>query len=322
MKYIAALLLFPFFVFSQTTEMKVMDDGVLVPQIDHTTIITPDNGQMVYDHLTATFWFYNGTEWIEVGNDDDRDETNELQEMTVSVEGDTVYLSGGNYIIVPGASDANYIKDFEGNLYTAVDIDGQIWLEENMRTRYYNDGTPIPLVELDSEWDDYSTLEFDGSCWFDNDSTAYHEFGMLYNWGVIDSTINNDKNVCPVGFDIPTYQQILDLRQYARNLFGGNAGGIKLKLPPGDYWDSTPAFPFGGPGDNETGFSAIGSGFRDYFDGSFEDNKRETLIFSRTEEVGNEDEVWMLQLEHSDWEADIFAREKGHGGTIRCIKIE
>lgn len=321
MKFFLAFLFLPLISFSQSIEMKVMDQGVLIPQADHSMIISPENGQMVYDHLTTTFWFYNGVEWIEVGNDNDTDDTNELQEMTVSVEGDTVYLSGGNYIIVPGSSDANYIKDFEGNVYNQIDINGQIWLEESMRTRYYNDGTPIPLVELDSEWDDYFNTPFEGSCWFDNDSLANHEFGMLYNWGVIDSTLNGNRNVCPEGFDIPTHQDFLDLRQYARDLFGGNAGGIKLKLPPGDFWDFTPSFPFGGPGDNETGFAAKGSGIRDHNDGSFDEIKGRVMFFSRTEEVGNEDEVYVLRLIYDDWEADVFSQRKGYGSSIRCIKM-
>jgi len=318
---IPVLLLVSFVVYGQSPEMKVMNDGILIPQADHTSITTPADGHMVYDETTATFWYYNGTEWLEIGNDMDKDSTNELQEMTVSVEGDTVYLSGGNYIIVPGSSDANYIKDYDGNVYNEVVVGDQVWLLENMHTTHYRDGTPIPKVEDASVWDDYYTSPFDGFCWFDNDSTTYQKFGALYNFGVVDSTVNGNKNICPVGFDVPTQADIVALRQYARDLFGGNAGAIKLKLPPGEYWNPTLAFPFGGPGDNESGFAAVGSGFRNQY-GVFEENKGITYFLTRTATTTNNGEVFVLRMFDDDWEADIFDTNRSYGMAIRCIKLD
>ncbi len=136
----------------------------------------------------------------------DKDPINELQTISTSTEGDTMYLSDGNWLIIPGISDANYIKDFDGNVYNEVDINGQIWLLKNLKTTHYNDGTPIPEIENATDWDDWNlswngsefTDVYDAYCWYNNDSTTYSKFGALYNWGVADSTINGGKNACPV----------------------------------------------------------------------------------------------------------------------------
>ena len=49
--------------------MKVMPDGVVIPKADHTAIVLEENGQMVYDTVTKSVWYFNNTIWKEVGSD-------------------------------------------------------------------------------------------------------------------------------------------------------------------------------------------------------------------------------------------------------------
>ncbi|MBK6823654.1 MAG: hypothetical protein IPG87_11890 [Saprospiraceae bacterium] len=36
------------------------------------------------------------------------------------------------------------VTDFEGNIYDTVVIGKQTWLKQNLRSKYYSDGVPIP----------------------------------------------------------------------------------------------------------------------------------------------------------------------------------
>jgi len=49
--------------------LKIMPDGVVIPKADHTAIVLEENGQMVYDTVTKSVWYFNNTVWKEVGSD-------------------------------------------------------------------------------------------------------------------------------------------------------------------------------------------------------------------------------------------------------------
>jgi len=49
------------------TEIKV--DGLLIPRVDRNTVNSPSLGQLIFDTTTDRFWFYDGTQWLEVDND-------------------------------------------------------------------------------------------------------------------------------------------------------------------------------------------------------------------------------------------------------------
>ena len=202
---------------------------------------------------------------------------------------------------------------------------------ENLKTTHYNDGTPIPKIELASDWDDWAaswngteyTDVFDAYCRYNNDSTTYNKFGALYNWGVADSTINGGKNACPVGYEVPTDAQINTLMLYSGSFIGGglNSAGVAIKLTQGEFWDNSLPFPFGSRGTNETGFAAVGSGYRDENNGSFSSNKQHNWLWSRT--GGINQTVHTYRIRYNEPEVDDYTdRIGGQGSTIRCIKEE
>lgn len=49
----------------QAQHMKVMPDGVVIPKGDHTVVVFPENGQMLYDTVSNSVWFYNNSIWLE-----------------------------------------------------------------------------------------------------------------------------------------------------------------------------------------------------------------------------------------------------------------
>ena len=82
--------------------------------------------------------------------------------------------------------------DGDGNNYSVVQIGTQMWMEENLKTTKYNDGTNIPNVIDNDTWWNLSTP---GYCWYYNDITNKNLYGALYNW----FTVNTDK-LAPKGW--------------------------------------------------------------------------------------------------------------------------
>ena len=88
--------------------------------------------------------------------------------------------------------------DGDGNTYTTIQIGNQVWTVENLRTTSYANGTGIPHVTCESEWQDLSDPAY---CWYDNDSGQ--GYGALYNWWMVET---NSQNIAPADWRVPTDQ--------------------------------------------------------------------------------------------------------------------
>jgi len=64
-------------------------------------------------------------------DDEDSNPSNELQHFSVSMEGDTLFLSQTNFVIIPGisfanSSDSETVTDMDGNVYQTINIGSQV----------------------------------------------------------------------------------------------------------------------------------------------------------------------------------------------------
>jgi len=144
-------------------------------------------------------------------------------------------------------TEADVVKDIDGNSYHYVTIGTQVWFKENLRTTTLNDGTDIPLVTDNTEWAALSTMAYS---WYDNNSSAYKNvYGALYNW----YTVNTGK-LCPEGWHVPSHSEFVVLADF----FGGKdiAGG-KMKEAGFEHWKD----PNEGA-TNEGDFTGLGQGQR------------------------------------------------------------
>ena len=145
------------------------------------------------------------------------------------------------------------IADIDGNGYNTVTIGTQVWMTENLKTIKYNDGTSIPLVTDYTSWQ--QVLSAPAYCWYNNDELTFKDaYGALYNWYAVDDSSNGGKNVCPIGWHVPTDEEWTTLTTY---LGGESVAGGKLKETGTIHW----LFPNTGA-TNETGFTALPSGYR------------------------------------------------------------
>jgi uncharacterized protein (TIGR02145 family)/uncharacterized repeat protein (TIGR02543 family) len=142
------------------------------------------------------------------------------------------------------------VTDIDGNVYKSVLIGNQRWMAENLKTRRYRDGTAIPRVTGNAAW---SALSTPGYCWYNNDSATYNAaYGILYNW----YAAAESRKIAPVGWHVPSDAEWDSLANY---LGGPNIAGGKLKEAGTTHW-----FSINNGATNETNFSALPGGWRNY----------------------------------------------------------
>jgi uncharacterized protein (TIGR02145 family) len=206
------------------------------------------------------------------------------------------------------------VKDIDNNRYDIVTIGGQTWMAENLKTTRYNDGTVIPLITDSVSWTTASNNGAAAYCWYDNAASNLITYGALYNWYAIDMLSNGNKNVCPIGWHIPTDVEWDILRDHLDPAASGNtniAGG-KMKEAGLAHWNS----PNTGA-TNDSGFSGLPGGLR-YNVGTFFFIGFHPYWWSSTE--NNTTSAWDRLLGYS---ADVVYRglsNKGSGLSVRCLR--
>jgi uncharacterized protein (TIGR02145 family) len=128
---------------------------------------------------------------------------------------------------------ANQVRDLDGNIYHPLKIGGQVWLEENLKTTKYNDGTTIPFKDIQADWSAANLASSPAYCWYNNDILNKNIYGGLYNFYALDSIYNGGKNLCPIGWHVPSFSEWNTLI----NFLGGTslAGGL-LKESGFSHW--------------------------------------------------------------------------------------
>jgi uncharacterized protein (TIGR02145 family) len=175
---------------------------------------------------------------------------------------------------------AGSVTDYEGNIYFTVQIGDQSWMAMNLRSTRYADGSSIPLVESSSGWGALAAKD-KAYCWVFNSTTNRDKYGGLYTWaaamngsGSSDVNPSGVQGVCPDGWHLPSHAEWVALSDF---LGGENVAGGKLKEESTANWTD----PNTGA-TNESGFSAVPSGFR-RDDGSFMGQGGEGTFWTATE---------------------------------------
>lgn len=219
-------------------------------------------------------------------------------------------FSGGLYksifMLVPTQSQTitfNFVScvDAENNNYSVVQIGNQIWMAENLNTTKYRNGDSIPNITDGSEWYWLTTHAY---CNYSNNPLNSSIYGRLYNLYAIKDT----RNICPLGWHIPSKSELDTLYAF----LGGYFGGGKLKDKCSMLWLS----PNTGA-TNEYGFSAIPSGMRTC-GGAFEYIDGLGSWWSITEIDPNNNYYFGVWNYNSIFFTSNHSNTYGH--SVRCIK--
>jgi|GEM_PF-4858802 len=215
------------------------------------------------------------------------------------------------------------VLDGDGNSYETVTIGDQTWLQTNLVTTSFNDGTEIFLAEENLIWENFGFPSF---CWPHN-KEIYKDsvYGAYYNAYV---TIHESKNVCPVGYRIPKTEDwdvlFASIQPNGQNTVSWDTGaeednilGGILKATSTNYWRN----PNIGAIDY-FGFSLVGAGFRNS-DGSFIWAPEGDFgkAFSYSPAINQQNELCVVKAENNI--ANIVAHRftgPSNGLPIRCIQ--
>jgi uncharacterized protein (TIGR02145 family) len=106
--------------------------------------------------------------------------------------------------IINGNDRSNTVMDVEGNVYRTVKIGNQEWTMENLRTKKYNDGSPILTMTSQTAWDSCFENLTAAYCFYNNtaNSDSSKKFGALYNWYAV-----NTGKLAPAGWHAPTDEE-------------------------------------------------------------------------------------------------------------------
>jgi uncharacterized protein (TIGR02145 family) len=228
----------------------------------------------------------------------------------------TVRVSNGN---LPNATSngalvtvisTGAVTDTDGNVYDAVTIGTQVWTVQNLKTRKYNDGAPIPLVTDNAAW---AALTTPGYCWYENETPAglskrtqipTNIYGALYNGYAVSTG-----KLAPKGWHVPTDSDWITLTTF----LGGEsvAGGPLKEAGTADF-----ASPNVGA-TNSTGFTALPCGTRS-IDGTYYGVYNDGDWWSST--VYNITSPWSCNMNCRSAAATRNASNFIDGYSVRCVK--
>jgi uncharacterized protein (TIGR02145 family) len=212
---------------------------------------------------------------------------------------------GKKYIV---QMDVPTVTDGDSNVYGTITIGTQTWMASNLKTTKYNDGTSITYVTDQSTW--YASIA-GAWCDYENTSSNSTTYGKLYNWYAVDNNeatkaaSNGGKNICPVGWHVPTDAEWTTLTDY---LGGLSVAGDKLKETGTTHWISNTA------ATNSSGFTALPGGSR-FYDGMWKNT------------LGTSGRWWcsgtsayFRQITSTSSNVATSTGTKSFGHSVRCVK--
>lgn len=229
---------------------------------------------------------------------------------TVSVKVEDVSLSSGiNFTSIgsPVGVFQNNISDVEGNTYKTVIIGTQTWMAENLKVSKYSEGTTIPNITDNTQWQNNTTGAW---AYYNNDAANNAKYGKLYNWYAVSKTTNGNKNVCPTGWHVPTDAEWTVLTDY---LGGESVAGGKMKEVGATSWNSPNT-----DATNTSLFTGLPGGYRDY-DGNYDGIGGLGGWWSSTESGTND--AWGRGLDYGNGNANRDdSGSKRYGLSVRCLR--
>lgn len=106
----------------------------------------------------------------------------------------------GTTIVVKKEAARETMSDVDGKKYFTVTIGKQTWMASNLTVQHYRNGDPIEIVTDNKTW---TSTKAGAACYYNNDKELDFGVDLFYNT----YTINDDRNVCPVGWHIPSPEE-------------------------------------------------------------------------------------------------------------------
>ena len=101
-------------------------------------------GLLVFDTDTGSFWFYNGTAWVNLSTpDDDGDPTNELQALSYDPDNKILTLDNGGNVDLSGLDDASAAAAAQAAIDTHLADDQDLDPSNELQALSYDPATKV-----------------------------------------------------------------------------------------------------------------------------------------------------------------------------------
>jgi uncharacterized protein (TIGR02145 family) len=241
--------------------------------------------------------------------------------ILVALAGAGIWFFAGNIAktnndLIPVRSGIAFVDPRDNQVYRTVTIGSQTWMAENLKAVKFNDGTPIPMIKDEKEWEN---MQSPGYCWYGNNKKMNRDvYGALYNWFAV-----NTGKLCPVGWHVPSSDEWLKLKMFAGDSIDWIArgdtvpieeiAGRKLKEPSNMFWETTENI----YSTDEFGFSALPAGDRTIY-GAFWGIGQQGCWWSSTEDSRQDGKN--VEMNYNSNSLIEIQQYKQFGMSVRCIK--
>jgi uncharacterized protein (TIGR02145 family) len=224
----------------------------------------------------------------------------------------------GTITVTTACGSVSSVPDYDGNAYATVSIGTQCWTTSNLKVTKYNDGTAIPDETANTGgWGGLNTgarTDYTGATGIPLGQTYVSTYGYLYNWyaakGIATAGSPTYKNICPIGWHVPTDTEWFTLTNYLGTTPPGNA----MKSTGTTYWSSQSTGT-----NNSSGFSALPGGSR-VNDGSFSNIRTNAFFWSDAEDSSSSNNGYSRRLATNNGDVTRFSSNKSTGASVRCLK--
>jgi uncharacterized protein (TIGR02145 family) len=208
------------------------------------------------------------------------------------------------------------LVDIDGNSYPTIvtNCNNQTWIQKNLNTSKYSDGTIIPQVSDLSTWQQATTGAW---CYYANNSTNGITYGKMYNWYAVAGIHNAAsatnpalrKKLAPTGWHIPNNSE---WQAFIGCLGGESVAGGKMKSTGTSLWQAPNT-----DASNSSGFTGLPGGQR-FINGSFQNLGVITRWLSSDE--FNSEYTWFVGAGYGAGGTGLGYLQKNIGYSVRCIK--
>ena len=213
-------------------------------------------------------------------------------------------------------------QDIDGNRYSTVAIGNQCWLQENLRSTRFANGSEIPEGTSASDETPYRYAP-------NNEPLHVPTYGYLYNWKALmngadasDANPSGVQGVCPAGWHVPSSAEWTQLTDYLsdQSYYWCNDASdfIAKSLAATTGWeDNTSACSVGNDpeANNSTDFNALPAG---QFGDSYEEFGRNANFWTSTAE-SNEFATTRYLYSYSAY-VQSYNEYKSAALSVRCVR--
>lgn len=211
--------------------------------------------------------------------------------------------NNGNSIVFNPNLTYGTMSDIDGNVYKTIQIGNQVWMAQNLNVTHYRNGDPVSLYTDAAAWE---ALHAEGYSNYNNDTAVSKIYGRLYNF----YAVYEPRELAPEGWHIPTIQEWEEMFDFCGGYWDTTAQALRETGTL--HWSNTE------PGNNRTGFTALGGGLRGW-DGYFTGLRTWGNYWSSTD-ANDYYDMDAYSFDISDNLGWNGGADKRNAMSVRCVK--